>query len=125
MDLIKLSSALKRKQKVQQCIMQIREKLSEIPDLHTFKNSDELFEIICCVVENLLSKKAKKYKIAKKGVVFSVYNELFPSNPLTPEEKEMLSKRIEYLHEKGLIHGVNFLKWAGKGLLNWLLRKLL
>jgi hypothetical protein len=110
MDLIEFSSALKRKQKVQQCVNAIRDKLSEIPDLHTFKNSDELCEIICCVVENLLAKKAKKYKIAKKEVVFDVYKELFPFNPLSTEEKEMLAKRIEYLHEKGLIHGVNFLK---------------
>ncbi len=125
MDLIKFSSALKRKQKVSECVKALKEKLSEIPDLHTFRQSDELCEIICCEVEELLSKKAKKYKIDKKQVVFEVYQELFASAPLTMEEKEVLSKRIEFLHEKGLIIAVPLIKWVSKGFLNWLKKKLL
>lgn len=125
MDLIKFSSALKRKQKVAECVKALKEKLGEIPDLHTFRQSDELCEIVCCVVEQLLARKAKKYRIDKKQVVFEVYQELFMSAPLTADEKELLSKRIEYLHEKGLIHAVPFLKWASKGVLNWLSKKIL
>lgn len=124
LDLIKFSSALKRKQKVGDCVKALKEKLSEIPDLGTFRESDELCEIVCNVIENLLAKKAKKYKINKKEVVFDVYKELFPKQPLSDVEKEALSKRIDYLHEKGLIRGVAFIKWAGKGLLNWLLKKI-
>ena len=124
LDLIKFSSALKRKKKVADCVKALKDKLSEIPDLVSFRESDELCEIVCNVVENLLAKKAKKYKINKKEVVFEVYKELFPKHPLTDAEKESLSKRIEYLHEKGLIHGVPFLKWAGKGVVNWLLKKI-
>ena len=124
LDLIKFSSALKRKKKVADCVKALKDKLAEIPDLGSFRESDELCEIVCNVVENLLAKKAKKYKINKKEVVFEVYKELFPKQPLSEAEKETLSKRIEYLHEKGLIHGVPFLKWAGKGVLNWLLKKI-
>ena len=125
LDLIKLSSALKRKKKVADCVKALKDKLAEIPDLATFRDSDELCDIVCNVVENLLAKKAKKYKINKKEVVFEVYKELFPKNPLSEAEKEGLSKRIEYLHEKGMIHGVPFLKWAGKGVANWLSKKFL
>ena len=124
LDLIKFSSALKRKKKVAECVKALKDKLSEIPDLSDFRQSDELTEIVCNVVESLLAKKAKKYKICKKEVVFEVYKELFPKQPLTDAEKESLSKRIDYLHEKGLIHGVAFLKWASKGLLQWLLKKI-
>jgi hypothetical protein len=124
LDLIKFSSALKRKQKVAECIKALKEKLTEIPDIQAYRESDELCEIVCNVVEHLLAKKSKKYKINKKEVVFEVYKELFASKPLTEAEKEVLSKRIEYLHEKGLIHGVAFLKWASKGLVNWLLKKI-
>lgn len=123
-DLIKFSSALKRKKKVAECVKALKDKLSEIPDLSDFRQSDELTEIVCNVVENLLAKKAKKYKICKKEVVYEVYKELFPNQPLTEVEKESLSRRIDYLHEKGLIHGVAFLKWASKGLLQWLLKKI-
>ena len=124
-DLIKFSSALKRKKKVAECVKALKDKLSEIPDLSDFRQSDELTEIVCNVVESLLAKKAKKYKISKKEVVFEVYKELFPKQPLTDAEKESLSKRIDYLHEKGLIHGVAFLKWASLGLVNWMKKKIL
>jgi hypothetical protein len=124
-DLIKFSSALKRKKKVAECVKALKDKLSEIPDLSDFRQSDELTEIVCNVVESLLAKKAKKYKISKKEVVFEVYKELFPKQPLTDAEKESLSKRIDYLHEKGLIHGVAFLKWASLGLVNWMRKKIL
>jgi hypothetical protein len=73
----------------------------------------------------MLAKKSKKYKINKKEVVFEVYKELFASKPLTEAEKEVLSRKVEYLHEKGLIHGVAFLRWASKGLVNWLSMKFL
>lgn len=125
MDLIKFSSALKRKQKVAETVKAMKEKLSEIPDLHTFRTSDELAEIVCCVVEHKLASKAKKYKIDKKAVVFDVYAELFASQPLTLDEKEALSRRIEFLHEKGLIHAVPLLTWVAKGLLAWVKKSLL
>lgn len=125
MDLIKFSSALKRKAKTAETVKAIRERLSDIPDLHTFRQSDELCEIVCCVVEHMLGRKAKKYKISKKDVVFDVYAELFASQPLTMDEKEALSRRIEFLHEKGLIHAVPLLTWVGKGLLAWIKKSLL
>jgi uncharacterized coiled-coil DUF342 family protein len=125
MDLIKFSSALKRKQKISQCVQALKEKLAEIPDLHQFRNTDELAEIVTCSVECLLSKKAKKYKIDKKAVVFDIYAELFQNQPLTPDERENLSKRIEFLHEKGLIHAVPIVRWVSRGVLNWLKKKIL
>lgn len=125
MDLIKFSSTLKRKKMVAECVKALKDKLSEIPDLHTFRQSDELTEIICCVVEHLLSKKAKKYKIDKKAVVLDVYAELFASAPLSADEREIISKRIEFLHEKGLIKAVPIIKWVSKGFLNWLKKKIL
>jgi hypothetical protein len=124
MDLIKFSSTLKRKAKIAKAVQMLKERLADIPDLHQFRNTDELAEIVACSVEYLLSKKAKKLKISKKDVVFEVYHELFQSHPLTMEEKESLSKRIDYLHEKGLIHSVSILEWIGKGLLRWFLKKI-
>ena len=125
MDLIKFSSALKRKAKIAKSVKALKEKLVDIPDLHQFRQSDELCEIVCCCVEYLLGRKAKKYHIDKKVVVFEVYQELFQSQPLTLDEKETLSKRIDFLHEKGLIHSVSWIEWVGKGLLYFLKKKLL
>jgi hypothetical protein len=123
LEMVKLSSSLKRKKKVAECIKAIKEKLEDIPDLNEFRNTDELTEIVCNIVENLLAKKAKKYKINKKECVFEVYKELFIRQPLSEPEKEALGKRIEYLHEKGLKHSVAILKWASKGILQWLVKK--
>ena len=125
LDLIKFSSALKRKAKVGDCVKAIKEKLAEIPDLNEFRDTDELCEIVCNVVEAMLAKKAAKYRINKQEVVLTVYNELFQSQPLSDKEKEVLKKRIDYLCEKGLVHGVAFSKWATKALVNWLKKKML
>lgn len=124
MDLIKFSSALKRKAKIAKSVQMLKEKLAEVPDLHQFRQSDELAELVCSCVEYLLSKKAKKYHIDKKQVVFDIYQELFQSHPLTLDEKDVLSKRIDYLHEKGLIKSISMLEWVGKGLLRWFLKKI-
>ena len=125
LDLIKFSSALKRKAKVGDCVKAIKEKLADIPDIHEFKHSDELCEIVCNIVETMLANRAKKYRINKQEVVLTVYNELFPHQPLSDKEKEVLKKRIDYLCEKGLVHGVAFSKWATKALVNWLKKKML
>lgn len=111
LQLIKFGSALKRKKKIAEAIALIHTFLSDIPDLKEFKNSDELTEIVTNVVETLMVKSAKKYKIDKKSVCFEIFDELFRESPLTAEEKNLLGKRIEFLHEKGLIKGVSTLKW--------------
>lgn len=125
LQLIKFSSALKRKKKIAEAINLIHEFLKDIPDLESFKNSDELTEIVTNVVEALMVKSSKKYKIDKKGVCFEIFDELFKEHPLTPQEKELLGKRIEFLHEKGLIKGVSMLKIMSHKLFSWILKKTL
>ena len=125
LNLLKFSSVIKRKKKIAEAIEMIKNFLKDIPDLDSFKNSDELCEIVTNVVEALLNKKAKKYRIDKKSVVFEIFDELFKEQPLTAQEKELLGKRIEFLHEKGLIKGISSLKIVSRHVLEWLLRKLL
>lgn len=125
LNLLKFSSVIKRKKKIAEAIEMIKTFLKDIPDLDSFKNSDELAEIVTNVVEALLNKKCKKYKIDKKSVCFEIFDELFKEQPLTAQEKELLGKRIEFLHEKGLIKGISSLKIVSRHVLEWLLRKLL
>lgn len=125
LNLLKFSSVIKRKKKIAQAIEMIKNFLKDIPDLDSFKNSDELCEIVTNVVEALLNKKAKKYRIDKKSVCFEIYDELFKEQPLTAQEKELLGKRIEFLKDKGLIVGISSLKIVSRHVLEWLLRKLL
>ncbi len=125
LNLLKFSSVIKRKKKIAEAIEMIKTFLKDIPDLDSFKNSDELAEIVTNVVEALLNKKCKKYRIDKKSVCFEIFDELFKEQPLTAQEKELLGKRIEFLHEKGLIKGISSLKIVSRHVLEWLLRKLL
>jgi len=125
LNLLKFSSVIKRKKKIAEAIEMIKNFLKDIPDLDSFKNSDELCEIVTNVVEALLNKKSKKYRIDKKSVCFEIFDELFKEQPLTAQEKELLGKRIEFLHEKGLIKAISSLKIVSRHVLEWLLRKLL
>lgn len=125
LNLLKFSSVIKRKKKIAEAIEMIKNFLKDIPDLPDLKHSNDLCEIVTNIVEALLNKKCKKYKIDKKSVVFEIYDELFKEQPLTAQEKELLGKRIEYLHERGLIIGISSLKIVSRHVLEWLLRKLL
>lgn len=125
LKLIQFSSAIKRKKLVARTIAELKQFLSDIPDLLQLKNSEELTEICCNAVEYVIAAKSKKYHIDKKQVVFEIYHEIFTDAPLTKEEMLMLGNRIEYLHEKGLITGVSFVRLVRKGLFSWLKKKVL
>lgn len=125
LKLIQFSTAIKRKKLVAKTIAELKEFLSDLPDILQFKNSEELTEICCNAVEFVMSAKSKKYHIDKKQVVFEIYHEIFTEAPLTKEEMQMLGNRIDYLHEKGLITGVSFMRRLHKGAFSWLKKKLL
>lgn len=123
--LVKFSSALKRKKLIQKAIAELQEFLKDLPDIDQFKNTDELAELCCNVVEYLLAGKAKKYKIDKREVVNQIYDQIFIDRPLTGEERMLLNKRIEFLHEHKLIKGISVVRVIRKGFLAWLQKKIL
>lgn len=124
-SLIKFSSALKRKKLVSKAIAEIKEFLGEIADIQQFKTSDELAEVVTNTVEWLLAGKAKKYKIDKKQVCLEIYDAIFAESPLTGQERVDLIRRIDFLHEHGLIKGVSLLRQIKKSLIPYLLKKIL
>ena len=123
--LIKFSSALKRKKLISKAISEIKEFLAEIPDVEQFKCSDELAEVVCNVIEYLLASKSKKYKIDKKSVCLEIYDAIFVEKPLTPEQRVELIKRVDFLHEKGLIKGVTTARLVRKSVLSFLVKRIL
>ena len=111
---------MSRTQKITDSVQSITAKLSGIPNIVRFRDSNELCDIISNAVEYLSAKKARKYNIDKQEVVCKVYEELF--EPFDETQKKELWKRIEYLQECDMIQGIAFLNWTDRAIYNWLLR---
>ena len=124
-NLIKLSSALKRKKLIAKAVTEIKQFLEDIPDIDSFKTSDELASLVCNVVEYLLASKSKKYKIQKREVVLEIFDSIFVESPLTPQQRVELLKRIEFLHESNLIKPVSIARKIRKQFIPYLLKKII
>lgn len=114
--------------KVQKVHDHIVEHISNLPS--NIRNTEhkfnmELLTMVSCMVEHKISNQGKKdkLKIDKKGVVIQVYNSLFGT--LKPDELQIISKNIEYLHDNNKI--VKYPLWtvAKASIIGWLKKKLL
>ena len=82
---------------------QIFDRLIHIPQIDSLKSSIQLVELVCMCVENSVAKnnsKKGKDAIDKKALVIAILDKLFT---LTPLEKEIISRHIEYLCDSRVI----------------------
>ena len=82
---------------------QIFDRLIHIPQIDSLKSSIQLVELVCMCVENSVTKnnsKKGKDAIDKKALVIAILDKLFT---LTPLEKEIISRHIEYLCDSRVI----------------------
>lgn len=82
---------------------QIYDRLLHIQDIDSLKSSIQLVELVCMCVENSVAKnnsKKGKDAIDKKALVIAILDRLFK---LTPLEKEIISRHIEYLCDSRVI----------------------
>lgn len=104
----------------------ILEKVTDIPhEARDNKNSTELLLLICNMIEHSVDNKGKKtrLRIDKKCLLISIYKGLFDS--LSPDDCNMLSKNIEFLHDNGHIVRQSALKVCVYGVIDWVKRKVL
>jgi hypothetical protein len=114
--------------KVQKAHDMIVEHISNLPSnirSTEHKFSMELLTMITCMVEHKINNQGKKdkLKIDKKSVVIQVYNSLYGT--LKPDDLQIISKNIEYLHDNNQI--VKYPLWtvAKASIVGWLKKKLL
>lgn len=78
--------------------------LQHIPEISTLKGQSKLLELVCQMVEDRVkhgnSKKPSTLKVDKKQLVIDVLDRLFN---LSPIEKQILSKNIDYFFEHNSI----------------------
>lgn len=79
--------------------------LQHIPEIESLKGQNKLLEIVCQMVEDRIkqgnSKKSDTLKVQKKQLVIDILDRLFS---LSPIEKQITSKNIDYIFEhKSLI----------------------
>lgn len=74
-------------------------KLKEISNIMELKNSVEITELVCNMIENSINNNKKK-TIDKKKLVINVIGTVFK---LSDEEKSNFEKQIDYLFENGKI----------------------
>lgn len=114
--------------KVQKAHDMIVEHISNLPSnirSSEHKFSMELLTMITCMVEHKINNKGRKekMKVDKKSLCIQIYNSLYGT--LKPDEIQIISKNIEYLHDNNQI--VKYPLWtvAKASIIGWLKKKLL
>lgn len=123
---LKPANQLWKDSKVAKVKARILERVSEIPrEARENKHSTELLLLVCNMIEHSIDNKGKKesLKIDKKNLLVGIYSGLFGN--LSPQDCEMLSKSIEFLHDHGHIHRHPAWKVCVYGVVDWVKRKVL
>lgn len=90
----------------------LTEKLKEIPELSKLKLDEEITRWVCELVEDMVHNNKKK-KIDKKLLVVSI---LADGMGLNTDEREAVSKHIDFLYNNKMIKKKLIKKYVGKGL---------
>lgn len=119
LSIIPLKNNLQVDHKHNEVKNQIITRLNELQLIDSrYKCDAEFLALVCNLVEHLIS---KKDKIGKKQMVITVIDAIFP---LSPEETELISKNIEFLHaQRGIIKKVSFYKLFKTGMREYFRKK--
>ena len=80
----------------------IVDKLHHIPEIDKLKNTVQLVQLVCELVENCVAPKSSKQKkpVDKKTLVLEIFDKLFSLNDL---EKAVIGRHIDYLADSKAI----------------------
>lgn len=90
----------------------LRNELNKIPSLNSYRLHNDLILYLCQFVENELHSRTgnHKYKLDKKSIVLNVLQSVFG---LSPEEVNVASNMIDFLHSNKQIKPVSAYKFWG------------
>lgn len=121
MNIVKFKNKLKKHAKIGDIINNVVLKLQTIPNYTELKNDLELLLYVCSIVENEI-KQNKTRTVDKKEVVLNILTQLFG---FSDEEKDLISKQIEFLHTNSLIKKITEVEKFGHSVLDWINKKVL
>jgi hypothetical protein len=102
-------------------------RISDMPhEVRANKHNMELLSLICNMIENSGIKnkeKNDKLKIDKKLLLITIYKTLYGN--LSPDDVELLSKNIEFLHDNQHIVTYPWYRLATSCVTDWFKRKVL
>ena len=98
----------------------IKEKIEELPNIHTLKLDVELTLLCCDLIENYVAD--KKLETDKKTLVIKVLSEIFS---LTEEEQNQIGNTIEFLFNNNKISRIKFFSVIAKSGYSWFKKKFL
>jgi hypothetical protein len=104
LDLVKTKSNLKKIERTNVALDELRSKLKELGDISELQDDPELIEQLCIWVENISKLKLKGEE--KQGTVIKLLLELYP---ILNNEKDVnrLKKQIDHICASGLIQKVS------------------
>lgn len=118
---MKLKNTLKVHNIFHDLLNKVSETISKLPDYKSLKGDPETLKLICCLVENEMSKNTSK--IDKKDLVICIVESVF--GDLTENEKTNLDTQIQFLHNNGQIKKEKFYKIVGFYLFDYIKRRFL
>jgi translation initiation factor 2B subunit (eIF-2B alpha/beta/delta family) len=124
---LKPANQLWKDAKISKVHKRILERITDMPhEIRENKHNMELLSLICNMIENSGIKnreKNDKLKIDKKQLLIQIYKSLYGN--LTPQDCEILSKNIEFLHDNNHIVTHPWYRLATSCLVDWVKRKIL
>jgi translation initiation factor 2B subunit (eIF-2B alpha/beta/delta family) len=124
---LKPANQLWKDAKISKVHKRILERITDMPhEIRENKHNMELLSLICNMIENSGIKnreKNDKLKIDKKQLLIQIYKSLYGN--LTPQDCEILSKNIEFLHDNNHIVTHPWYRLVTSCLVDWLKRKVL
>jgi len=124
---LKPANQLWKDAKISKVHKRILERITDMPhEIRENKHNMELLSLICNMIENSGIKnreKNDKLKIDKKQLLIQIYKSLYGN--LTPQDCEILSKNIEFLHDNNHIVSHPWYRLVTSCLADWFKRKVL
>lgn len=125
-SVIKPKNSLLREQVKADCIIKIANRIQAFPQYASLRNDLELLTMCCNIVEHLIDnekmykKTGKKYD--KKEIVILAFERAYRDLP--PQEKQLIDRNIEFLHESGAIKKLTKFKIYSHAVCDWFSRRI-
>lgn len=125
-SIVKPKNSLLREQIKADCIIKIANRIQAFPQYASLRNDLELLTMCCNIIEHLIDnekmyKKTGK-KFDKKEIILLAYERAYRDLPA--QEKQLIDRNIEYLHESGAIKKLTKLKVFTHCITDWFSRKI-
>ncbi len=117
MDLVPLKNTLQKHSLINTVKNDTISVIQAIPKFDQLKLDLEMTSYVCNLIENAV---LGKTKLDKKALVVEILTDVFG---LTDDETHLLDNQIQYLFDNDKIKKISMLKYIGKTLLSWFVKK--